>query len=450
MLMRFMLPLLLVTVAAAGPARAQEADSVSRVLFTNVHVFDGVNEDRIENAYVLVEDNLIKTVSTDPLPAGGATVIDGGGRTLIPGMIDVHWHVILAETPVTSILGSGDFAEAAIRGAMSAEGVLMRGFTTVRDMGGNPFSIKNMIDSGDLTGPRIYPSGPAISQTSGHFDIRGKNDVPAGPSDTLDYWARVGVFVTADGVPEVTKRVREALRLGATQIKLAAGGGTSSPFDPLDVQQFTLAELQAAVEVAETWNTYVTVHAYTPDAVNTALDAGVRVIEHGQLLDDATMRRIADEGIWLSLQPFLIEDDSQYAPDPFVRSKQEQMVKGTGQAYELAKKHDVKVAFGTDILFTPGGGSQQSHMVNLLTTGFGYTPHQALKMVTHDNAQLLKLSGERNPYPGELGIVQEGAYADLILVDGNPLENLALVEDPDANFKVIMKDGKIHKNTLDN
>lgn len=417
------------------------------ILIKNISVFDGKNSKLIKNANVLIQGETIAKVSSSPIEAQGAQVIDGDGGTLIPGMIDVHWHTILAETPVTSIMASGDFAEAAIRGAISSEKVLLRGFTSVRDMGGNPFAVKSMIDNGELVGPRIYPSGPAISQTSGHFDIRGKNDVPAGSTDQLDYWARVGVFVTADGVPEVIKRVREALRLGATQIKLAAGGGTSSPFDPLDVQQYTVDEVRAAVNVADSWGTYVAVHAYTPKAVNMAIDAGVKVIEHGQLLDEKTLKRMAKNDIWLSFQPFVIESESQYAPDPFVRSKQEEMVKGTTKAFELAKKHDVKIAWGTDVLFSPGKGSQQSHMVNLLTK-FGLTPFEALKMVTYDNAQLLKLSGNRNPYPKELGLIAKGAYADLIIVKGNPLEDLSLVEDPDTNFGLIMKNGKVFKNTL--
>lgn len=427
-------------------ATSSKKDSAS-FLVTNVSVFDGMNEGLLENASVLVEGQTISRVSSGPLDAGSAVVIDGGGGTLMPGMIDNHWHMTYAEMP-PDILKTGDVSEVALRGALCAEKVLKRGFTTVRDMGGNPFSIKKLIDAGNLAGPRIFPSGPPISQTSGHFDFRPRNAVPESPSDPLDYWARNMVLMTADGVSEVTKRAREVLRMGASQVKLAAGGGTTSQFDPLDVQQYTFEELKAAVDVASAWNTYVAVHAYTPSAIQTALEAGVRVIEHGQLLDDETMRQIADRGVWLSLQPFVVEDDSQYATNPAVRAKQEQMVKGTATAYALAKQHDVKVAWGTDILFAPNGTEYQSHMVTLLETNFGYTPFEALRMITYENAQLLLLSGPRNPYPGDLGVIAEGAYADLLVVDGNPLEDLSLVADPYAHFKLIMKDGVVVKNLL--
>lgn len=438
---------LLLLLAVSSPAFAQE--EATAFLITNVSVFDGKNEELVEGANVLVQGNLISSISSEALDVGDATVIDGNGGTLMPGMIDNHWHVTYAEIP-TNILATGDVLEVAIRGMLSAEDTLLRGFTTVRDLGGNPFSIKKMIDDNEISGPRIYPSGPPISQTSGHFDFRDKNAVPVSPGDPLGYWERNAVLMTADGVPDVIRRVRENLRMGATQIKLAAGGGTSSQFDPLDVQQFTLDEMKAAVEVAETWNTYVTVHAYTPAAVQTAIDAGVQVIEHGQLLDDATMQVLAENDIWLSLQPFVVEDDAQYADDPVVRAKQQRMVQGTATAYELAKKYDVQVAWGTDILFSLGAADAQSYMVTLLVKYFDFTPFETLKMVTHDNAQLLKLSGERNPYPGELGVVAEGAYADLIIVDGNPLENISLIADPAANFTLIMKDGIVVKNQLQN
>jgi len=420
------------------------AQDNSPLLITNVNVFDGQNPSLTMNANVLIEDAHFTEISTDPIEIANAIVIDGEGGTLMPGMIDNHWHVSYAELPL-NILQTGDVSEVAIRGAIGAERTLFRGFTTVRDVGGNPFAIKKMVDAGEIQGPRIYPSGPPISQTSGHFDFRSKNATPVSPGDPLDYWERNSVLMTADGVPEVVKRVRENLRMGASQIKLAAGGGTSSQFDPLDVQQYLFEEMKAAVDVAATWNTYVTVHAYTPLAVMTALDAGVLCVEHGQLLDEDTIKEIAEKGVWLSMQPFIVEDDSQYSPDPIVRAKQEQMVKGTSNAYQLAKKHGVKIAWGTDVLFSAVAAEKQGHMVQLLDTWF--TPFEALKMVTHDNAQLLKLSGPRNPYPGDLGVVAKGAYADLLIVKGNPLEDLSLVADPE-NFSLIMKGGKIVKSKL--
>ncbi len=439
--MRVLLFVLLIIVASSSFSQDERS-----ILITNVNIFDGKNPDLIENANLLIKGSTISKISTNRSLAGGTEIIDGGGGTLMPGLIDNHWHTTYAELPL-DIFATGDMPEVIIRAVVAADRTLMRGFTTVRDLGGNPFSLKRAIDSGDIPGPRIYPSGPPISQTSGHFDFRDRNAVPTNPGDNLDYWQRNALLMTADGVPEVTKRVREALRMGAVQIKLAAGGGTSSQFDPLDVQQFTLDEIKAAVEVADTWNTYVTVHAYTPASINTALDAGVRVIEHGQLLDDKTMKRIAREGVWLSLQPFVVDDDSQYSPNPVTAAKQRQMVKGTATAYELARKNKVKVAFGTDILFSPGHNNAQNQMITLLER-FEYTPYEVLKMVTYDNAQLLKLSGFRNPYPGDLGVITEGAYADLIIVNGNPLDDLSIVAHPDENFSLIMKGGTVYKNNL--
>lgn len=437
-------------IVLALPVMAQETASQPKLtLISNVNIFDGKSDKLLMNMHVLVKDNLIDTISVEPLAViqtENITMIDGNGRTLMPGLIDGHWHTTYAELPL-DIFEHGDMPEVIIRAVIAADHTLMRGYTTVRDVGGNPFSLKKMIDSDDIPGPRIYPSGPPISQTAGHFDFRDKNSIPVNPGDNLDYWQRNSLLMTADGVPEVTKRVREALRMGAVHIKLAAGGGTTSQFDPLDVAQYTFEEIKAAVDVASTWNTYVTVHAYTPTAINTALDAGVRVIEHGQLLDDKTMERIAKEGVWVALQPFIVDDDSLYSPNPITAAKQRQMVKGTVQAYELARKHKVKVAFGTDILFNEGPPNYQNLMITLLER-FDYTPYEALKMVTYDNAQLLKLTGPRNPYPGDLGVIAEGAYADLLLVKGNPLEDLKLIEDPDKNFDLIMKSGKIYKNAI--
>jgi imidazolonepropionase-like amidohydrolase len=230
-------------------------------------------------------------------------------------------------------------------------------------------------------------------------------------------------------------------------LKLAAGGGVSSDYDPLDVSQYTEAEFHAAVEAAENWGTYVAVHAYTPHAIQTAIHAGVKCIEHGQLMDEATAQLMAKEGTWLSIQPFL--DDEYASPQPegsANRAKQLQMVQGTDTAYGYAKKYKLKTAWGTDVLFSPANARAQGAQLAKMTRW--YTPGEVLVMATSTNAELLAMSGPRNPYPGKLGVVEEGALADLLLVDGNPLENIQLVADPDKSFVVIMKDGKIYKNTL--
>jgi imidazolonepropionase-like amidohydrolase len=249
----------------------------------------------------------------------------------------------------------------------------------------------------------------------------------------------------ADSPDEVRLRTREQLMQGASQIKLTAGGGVASPFSPLDVSTFTEAELHAAVEAAENWGTYVCTHAYTSLSIQRSIAAGVKCIEHGHLMDDATARLMAEKGIWLSTQPFL-DLSGASGLGPAEQAKLGQVVAGTDSVYALAKKYRIKTAFGTDILFSKELAERQGAMLAALKRW--YTPSEALIMATSTNAELLKLSGLRNPYPGTLGVVQEGALADLLLVDGNPLENLDLVADPDRNFLVIMKDGKVHKDTL--
>ena len=416
------------------------------MLFRNVHVFDGIHEKRIENANVLIEGNLISQVSNKEIAGDGATVIDGGGRTLIPGLIDAHWHTTYCCVPQSTIV-TGDMSEIAIRGSLGAAQTLMRGFTTVRDMGGNPFAIKKMIDAGELVGPRIYPSGPPISQTSGHFDFRGKNDVPANTADPLSYWERNALLMTADGVPEVMKRGREVLRMGATQLKIAGGGGVSSVYDPLDVQEFTYEEMKAIVDVADTWNTYVAAHIFTDKATRTAIEAGVKSIEHGFLVSADTLQMMKDRGVWLSLQPLLNDEDALKFDDPFSTEKWNQVTEATDRIYPLAKEIGVKIAFGTDMLFDPAVAAKQGKFLAKLERWF--TPYEILKMATSTNAELIALCGPRNPYKaGPLGVIQEGAYADLILVDGNPLENIELLAHPAERFVVIMKDGKIHKNQM--
>jgi len=428
---------------AAASAAAQEPPA--RTLFTNVNVFDGVNDALIENASVLVEGNLIKKVSTDAIPTDGATVIDGGGRTLMPGLSDCHWHVVQANTTNNVLLASGlDYIT--LVAAAGARDTLMRGFTTVRDVGGPVFGLKRAIDEGLYEGPRIYPSGALITQTSGHADFRNPIEVPRELGRDLAPQEQFGLMAVADGVPAVMQRVRENLMKGASQIKLTAGGGVASPSDPLDVGQFTGEELRAAVEVAETWNTYVAVHAYTPKAVQAALRAGVKSIEHGQLLDEETAKMIAEKRAALCLQPFLDDQDAiKFPPGSFQEKKYQQMISGTDNAYQLAKKYGIKAGFGTDIQNDPESTRRQGAQLAKLTRW--YKPAEVLRIGTSLNQEIFKMSGPRDPYPGKNGVVEEGALADLLLVDGNPLENIQLIADPWKNFLVIMKDGKIYKNS---
>ena len=414
-------------------------------LITNVNVFDGKNEKLIEKANVMVEGNKIKTISTGKIEAGDATVIEGDGRTLMPGLIDAHWHTVFNSVPVSMALNE-DFGYLTLIAAKSARETLFRGFTTVRDAGGNCFPVHKATDQGLIEGPRIYPSGGFITQTSGHGDFRGPNDVPENPGTPLDYFQRTGHTLIADGVPEVIKRTREVLRMGATQVKAMAGGGVTSLYDPLDVTEYTFDEMKAICDVAKTWNTYVMIHVNTDAAIRQAVEAGVISVEHGFFIEEETAKLMAEKGVWWSMEPLMNDEDALQFENPISTAKYEHVVSGLDNVIKLAKKYKIKVAFGTDMLFDPGMAHKQGKFLAKMKKWF--TPYEALKMATHDNAQLIKLCGPRDPYPGDLGVVAEGALADLILVNGNPLENLDLVANPDENFAVIMKDGKIYKNTL--
>ncbi|AGY60329.1 metal-dependent hydrolase family protein [Gloeobacter kilaueensis] len=437
--------------AQSQPAAEGLDQKPAGVLFENVKIFNGTSERLSPPANVLVVGNKIQTISTAPIAvAAGSNIarIAGGGRVLMPGLIDAHSHIYLEATPIEVLLSPKTSFESQTQQAQAnATAMLMRGFTSTRDMAGPVFELKKAIDRGDVVGPRIWPSGAMISQTGGHGDFRSLAELPRTATTPLSRAEIYGVGAIADGADEVLRRTREQLMRGASQIKLAAGGGVASVYDPLDVSQYTEAEFRAAVEAAANWNTYVTVHAYTPKAIQTAIRAGVKCIEHGQLLDEETAKLMAQKGIWLSIQPFLDDADANPYPEGSAnRAKQLQVAQGTDVAYRLAKKYNLKTAWGTDTLYSPKGASRQGAKLAKLVRW--YTPAQVLKMATSTNAELLDLSGPRNPYPGKLGVVEEGALADLVLVRGNPLENIRLIEDPDQNFVAIMKDGKLYKNLL--
>jgi imidazolonepropionase-like amidohydrolase len=427
---------------ALGAGAAAEEAPAPETLFRNVRVYDGRAERLSAPTSVLVRGNVIAGIGPAVVAAPGATVIDGGGRTLMPGLIDAHAHVIMAGLSEVALLTT-EIGFVNLAAARAAETMLMRGFTSVRDLGGPVFGLKRAIDMGLARGPRIWPAGAMVSQTSGHGDFRLPGEVPAEPG-ALAYADRMGVTAIADGVPLVQQRVREQLRAGASHIKLMAGGGVSSQFDPLDVTQYSPEELRAAVEAAADWGTYVTVHAYTPRAIRRAVEAGVRCIDHGQLIDEATAKLMAERGVWWSLQPFLDDDDANPKTGA-QRLKQLAVSNGTDMAYQLARKYRIRTAWGTDTLHSPQGLMRMNHKLTKLTRW--YRPAEVLRMATGDNGDLLALSGERSPY-GPVGIVAEGAMADLLLVDGDPIADIRVIEDPDRNFRIIMKDGQIFKNSL--
>jgi imidazolonepropionase-like amidohydrolase len=344
------------------------------------------------------------------------------------------------------MLMTSDLGYLTLLAGAEATTTLMRGFTTVRDVGGPSFALKRAIDEGVIAGPRIFPSGAILTVTSGHGDFREPIDLPrviGGPPVRQE---ALGASIVTDTPDEVRIRAREQLMQGASHIKLTAGGGVASPHSPLDVATFTTPELRAAVEAAENWGTYVTVHAYTPETIRRSVEAGVKVIEHGHLMDEPTARLLAERGIWLSIQPFPPQMADVFPPGSDERLKFQEVLAGQDVAYNLAKKYKIKTAFGTDVLFSQALAEQQGALLASLTRY--YTPAEVLVMATGTNAELLKLSGKRSPYRGKLGVVEEGALADLLLVDGNPVENINLIADPGRNFVVIMKDGTVYKNTL--
>src|SRR3984885_2784260 len=431
---------------APGLAPFATPSSPQPTLVQNVRIFDGRSAALSAPANVLVRGNTIARISVNPITVeANVRVIAANGRVLMPGLIDAHWHAFMAATP-QMLLMTADPNYLHLLAARQAAATLMRGFTTIRDPGGPGFGLKRAIDEGVIAGPRIYPSGAFISQTSGHGDFRFSFEVPRVTGGPLSHSEVEGIAAIADSPDEGRLRAREQLRQGASQIKLMAGGGVASPYNPIESTQYTEPEIRAAVEAADNWGTYVTVHAYTPRAIQQAIAAGVKCIEHGQLIDEPTAKLLADNGIWWSLQPFVDDENASPLVNPVSQKKAQEVFAGTENAYRLAKKYKIKTAFGTDILFDARVAGRQGAILARMV--HWYTPAEALKMATADNGELMALSGFINPYPGKLGVVEEGALADLLLVDGNPLENIKLVEDPDKNFLVIMKDGTVYKDTV--
>lgn len=427
----------------AHPAFAQ--GSPQPIVLRNVNIFDGVNGKLVQGRDVLIEGRLIKSLVAAKSKVENAREIDCGGRTLMPGMIDAHWHTVLAGVPQL-VAVTADVPYVHLVAAQEAERTVLRGFTTVRDVGGPSFALKRAIDEGRIPGPRIYPSGAMISQTSGHGDFRLRAEIPSQPQRTLTPMEAAGVSLIADGEAEVLRRVREQLMLGASQIKVHGGGGVASSYDPIDALQYTEAEMKAAVAAATDWGTYVCVHTYTAEGVKRAVAAGVKSIEHGQLADEDAVKRMADAGTWWSIQPFLADEDANTYTSPQQIADQKMIAEGTVRAIELGRKHKVSLALGTDILFSPKGTTTQGRQLAKFARWLGNAG--VLQLLTSGNADLCALSGKRNPYRSKLGRIEAGAFADILVIDGNPLEKIELIGDPENAMKLVMKDGRIHKNTL--
>ncbi|MEZ8306442.1 amidohydrolase family protein [Vibrio splendidus] len=393
-------------------------------LITNANVFNGVDNNLIENVSILIEDNLITQIGEiDPTIAD--ETIDAQGGTVMPGLIDAHVHITLSAP--FNVIDTMTREEVAIRSAKISEEMLMRGFTTIRDVAGNTLGLKNSIDKGYATGPRILPSMAAISQTCGHSDYRqnqAQERLANGHEDSP--MMKLGAMKVADGRSEVLKAVREQLFMGASQIKIMAGGGASSTFDPLDTLQFTSEEMKAAVDAASDYGTYVAAHIHTSDAMRRAAEAGVMSFEHATIMDDDIAEIIKEKGIWVIPSYFtssLIAERKIPLPNEETYRKTERVGKAMFKSAELIKKYDIQnIAFGTDCVGETNVHATQLNELGAIEQVFDTIT--ALRMATSNCGRLFEMSTYQHPYQeGKLGQIVEGAYADLLIIDGNPLES---------------------------
>jgi len=442
------LSLLLTTVLASVTYADDHAvEQPTQILFQNVNIFNGTDDQLISGKDVLVEGNLIKAIGTGLAVAKNVQVIDGNGRTLMPGIIEGHGHLMLA-VDSASWLNTHDVFYIAAAAAKEAENYLMRGWTTVRDIGGPADGIHQAIEDGRIIGPRVYNSGPIIGQTSGHGDFRQRADLHPNKQEYKQPFFEHFSFI-ADGPSEVRRAVRESLFRGAVQIKVMAGGGVSSIVDPLYTIQYSPEEFRAATESAADYGTYVAVHAYLDKSIIRAVENGVKVIEHGTLMTDKAAKFIKKKGAYISpsCQVLNLQDEAIAFLSPASKEKFFQAKNGLDNQMALIKKYKLKPVFGTDLFGSTG--NFQATVKEFSCREKYFTPVEVLKQATSINGEVLALTGKRNPYPeGPLGVITEGAYADILLVKGNPLEGTAILEDYKNNINLIMKDGVIYKHQL--
>ena len=442
--------LVVLTVFAMAPGVALAQETPNQTLFTNVNVFDGFTDRLANNQEVLVEGNHIKEVGPS-IDAPSAAVIDGGGRTLTPGLIDMHQHITF-NTPegTNTFTYEWDFGAA---GALAAQAIrddmLMKGITTIRDIAGNSRGIANAVQKNLLIGPRIYTSGGVLSHTGGHGDWGAKND-----AEPNDYGVLIQQAYIVDSREDVIRASRRNYRGGADFTKIMAGGGVASIFDPLEILGATKEEMEAAVEIATDYGTYVAIHAYHDKSYSRALDAGVRSFEHGFLVSEDIVRRMAAKGqeVAWSFQCFMSVNtfgDYDSMPDFFTHEQKLKGVavgKGARNAATLMKKHGVFIVGGSDMFGIPFKDMLKQDITCNVDAGF--TPAEALKHWTGNAGIVLKWSGPLDPYPTyAVGTIRADAYADILLWEGNPLEDIQLILEEDK-LDLIMKDGKIYKNTL--
>ena len=418
--------------------------SQQTTLITNVQVWDGTS-DKLIYADVLIENNLIKQVKSNIKVSKGAVVIDGKGGTLMPGLIDMHTHLMFKYGVGVS---RGDF-DHATSGAAAKESMdlyLQMGYTTLREVGGNSLGIARAVASDRIEGPRIYSSGGAISTISGHNDLAMLTEEPG--SDVLSQRGDVNVVT---GAVEVKRAARKIYRSGGTHLKLMVGGGVASDFDPLEATTMSLEEIKAAVEVANDFGSYTCAHVYNDQSVNRYLDGGGRVIEHGFLMKEETIKRIKELDAVISLQAYAaieVFKEPEKIPGFSAENvrKGRQVNAGADQMMKWVAQYKVRCFAGADMWtydLIPITNE------DLVVRKRWFSDVEILRQNTSYAAEQLAKSGPKNPYRlGPLGVINEGAYADMILIEGNPLDDVSIMNDYEEKFKLIMKDGKIYKNTL--
>ena len=420
------------------------------VLITNVDVWDGTSDKVQKGVDVLVEDNKIKNVAKG-IKAKGATVIDGKGGTVTPGLIDMHQHLTL-----NGGTAAGEQWDAYVQGAhasRAAEYLLRSGFTTIRDIAGNTIGLKKAINEGQLPGPRMYTSGGAIGPTGGHSDWGSRT---AGPGSQT-YQEKVQNTHVVDGRAEWLQAARWNLRNGADFLKVMAGGGVASEFDPLHLQSPSPEEMAAAVQAAKEYGTYVAIHAYTDDAYLKSLKAGVKSFEHGFLTTEKSIKPLAKAGAWWSFQPFggyktLCGAYPDWYTDDMKR-KGKMVCEGVKNTIKLMKKNKVKTFVGSDMF---GWDNWHNALVNVasptvdLPKDLKYTSLESMKMSTSLPGQFLRenVNQNRNNFiAAKLGVVEKGAWADVLIWNGDPTKDISLIL-KEQNLKLVMKDGKVYKNLL--
>ena len=407
------------------------------ILFRNARILDGRTEDGLPGMDALVADGEIKEVSSQQLSSPSARVIDLGGKTLMPGLIDCHVHVIAC------IANLGQNAElpnslVALRSAKIMNDMLMRGFTTVRDLGGADIGLKMALEEGTITGPRLVICGKALSQTGGHTDYRGRFH-----SRDVDYYKdRLGALGrVVDGVDNVRRVAREEIKCGAEFIKLMTNGGISSPTDPIAFFGFSRDELVAAVEEARNAQTYVAAHLYTDDSIRRAVECGVTSIEHCNLVPSETARLMKEKGAFAVPTnitfDILSKEGAQLGMLPESVAKIEDVREAGLAALGILHEAGVMMAYGTDLL-----GDMHRHQSGEFPLLGRYLPAiDVIRSTTVNAAKVVQMEGK-------LGIIEPGAFADLIVVNGDPLADLSLLTEQGRHMPIIMKNGDMMKDAL--